>query len=362
MINAPRVALALLLLPIGDQVQAQSLGEQIDRYFRQRVGVPFSGVVLVARGDALLMERAWGHADADLAVPNTPALRFNIGSLTKPITATAVLRLVRQGRVQLDGPVCRHLASCPGAWTAVTIRQVLSHSSGIPDLFGELPAAPADSLRAVVDSALARHRNTPLESAAGTRYRYSNFNYILLGYLLETAGGDRWERVLRREVLGPAGMTATEYDDVWRIMRGRVRGYEAKDGRLRHVRYRDHAAYTAGGLLSTATDMFRFERALVSGRLLPDSLFRIMVTPGRGDYGLGWQIIRAFGRTLRNHTGGVTGFAGHLASYDDGTIIVILSNVEDEPAKATACDIAAIVFGLTVSDRSAGIAPCRPDA
>lgn len=360
---AERIATVVWLsssLLVGN-APAQKLTERVDQYFRERAGVPFSGVVVVARGDSILLERAWGMADADLAVPNTPALRFNIGSLTKPITATAVLRLVHQGRVQLDGPICRHLKRCPEAWNAVTVRQVLSHTSGIPDLFGELPAAPADSLRAVVDSALTRHRKLPLRAPPGTRYSYSNFNYILLGYLLEAAGGDGWEVVLRREVLLPAGMTATEYDDVWRVMPGRARGYESTNGRLRHVRYHDHAAYTAGGLLSTAADLLRFEWALSGGRLLPDSLFRQMVSPGLGDYGLGWQIIRVFGRTLRNHTGGVTGFASHLARYEDGTIIIILSNVEDEPAKVTACDIAAMVFGLAPSNRAAGITPCRPE-
>jgi CubicO group peptidase (beta-lactamase class C family) len=350
------------LLPLGGQVVAQNLGNRVDAYFRERAGVAFSGVVVAARGDTILLDRAWGQADADLAVPNTPQQRFNIGSLTKPITATAVLRLVEQGLVQLDGPICRHLGSCPPAWRAVTVRQVLAHASGIPDLFGELPAAPADSLRVVVDSALTRHRNTPLQWPSGTRYSYSNFNYILLGYLLETAGGDRWEAVLYREVFRPATMTSTEYDDVWQVMPGRARGYEFQSGRLRHVRYRDHAAYTAGGLLSTAGDLLRFERTLSSGRLLPDSLFRMMVTPGLGEYGLGWQIIRVFGRTLRNHTGGVTGFASHLARYDDGTIIIVLSNVENEPVKATACDIAAIVFGLTLSDRTAGQTACRTEA
>jgi CubicO group peptidase (beta-lactamase class C family) len=354
--------IVLWLLPVGGQARTQSLGDRVDAYFRGRGGVPFSGVVVVARGDTTLLERGWGHADADLAVPNTPALRFNIGSVTKPITATAVLRLVEQGRVQLDGAICRYLAGCPAAWNGVTVRQVLSHTSGIPDLFGDLPAAPADSLDAVVDSALIRHRNTPLQWPSGTRYSYSNFNYILLGYLLETAGGDRWEAVLRREVFQPAAMRSTEYDDVWQVMPGRARGYEARGGQLRHVRYRDHAAYTAGGLLSTAGDLLRFDRALSGGRLLPDSLFRMMGTPGLGEYGLGWQIIRVFGRTLRNHTGGVTGFASHLARFDDGTIIIVLSNVEDEPVKATACDIAAIVFGLKLSDRTAGQTACRTGA
>jgi CubicO group peptidase (beta-lactamase class C family) len=316
---------------------------------------------MVTRGDTVLFEEAYGAADADLGMLNSVARRFGIGSLTKPITATAVLRLVQRGRLALDDGLCRLIAPCPDAWRRVTVRQALAHGTGIPDLFGELPAAPADSLRAVVDAVIARHMDDTLRFRPGERYAYSNFNYILLGYVLEVAGKAPWQAILRQEVFEPAGMSATEYDDVWRILPGRVRGYRLAGVELRNTRYHDHAAYTAGGLLSTAGDLLRFDRALSEGRLLADTLFQVMVTPGLGDYGLGWQVIRAFGRTLRNHSGGITGFASHLAHYDDGTTIIVLSNVEEEPAKATACDIAAIVFGLQPSVRGADVAPCRPN-
>jgi CubicO group peptidase (beta-lactamase class C family) len=360
--DAHALLLALLALAVGavGRAGAQDLSARADAYLRARTPAPFSGVVLIARGDRVLFERAYGLADADLGVPNAPGLRFNIGSLTKPITAAAVLRLAQGGRLALEDSLCRFLFACPAAWRPVTLRHLLSHASGIPDLFGELPAAPADSLRAVVDAAARRHAADTLRHAPGARYAYSNFNYILLGYVLEAAGGAPWPSVLRREVFAPAGMADTEYDDVWRILPGRVRGYTLAGGKLRHVAYHDHGAYTAGGLLSSARDLLRLDRALSGGRLLADSLLRAMTTPGLGDYALGWQVIRAFGRTLRNHTGGTTGFASHLAHYDDGTTVIILSNVEEEPAKATACDLAAITFGLRPSPRAAGVSACRP--
>lgn len=353
-------SLALVVTALAPRfARAQGLAASLDAYLRERPGPMFSGVVLIARSDTVLFEHAYGWADADLEIPNEVAMRFNIGSVTKPITATAALRFSDRGALGLDRSVCDYLRRCPSAWRPVTPRQLLSHASGIPDLFGDLPAAPADSLRAVVDAAAGRHMDDTLRFTPGTRYAYSNFDYILLGYLLEAAGDSPWPDVLRQEVFEPAGMVNTEYDDVWRILPGRVRGYEVVDGRLKNVRYHDHAAYTAGGLLSTARDLLRFETALSTGRLLHDTTFREMVTPGLGDYGLGWQVIQVFGHTLRNHSGGVTGFASHLARYDDGTTIIILSNVEDEPAKATACDLAAIVFGLPPSAPGSGAGPCR---
>jgi CubicO group peptidase (beta-lactamase class C family) len=272
----------------------------------------------------------------------------------------AALRLVDRGLVRLDGSVCHYLARCPSAWRPVSLRHLLSHTSGVPDLFGELPAAPVDSTRAVIDAAIARHMNDSLLAAPGTAYRYSNFNYFLAGYAMEVAAGQSWETILRAEVFGPAGMADTEYDDVWAVMPGRARGYAMADGALRHIRYRDHAAYAAGGLLSTARDLLRFDSALTGGRLLGSSTFQAMSTPVLGDYGLGWQVITVFGRTLRNHSGGTNGFSSHLAHYDDGTRVVVLSNIEDWNAKATACDIAAIAFGLVPSPRSIGTNACRP--
>jgi CubicO group peptidase (beta-lactamase class C family) len=317
-------------------------------------------VVLVARDGKVFFERAYGFADAELGVQNAPPLRFPVGSLTKPLTATAVMRLVERSTLRLSDSVCAYLVQCPDAWRAVTLRTLLSHTSGIPDLFTELPAAPVESTRAVIDAAIAKHLQDTLRSRPGERYAYSNFGYFLLGYALEVVSRAPWETVLQTQVFAPAMMRETRYDDVWAVLPGRVRGYTRDHGALRNIPYHDHAAYAAGGLLSTARDLERFDLALSHGRIVADSTLREMTTPGLGDYGLGWQVITVFGRPMRNHTGSLDGFASHLAHYDDGTTIIVLSNVESEPAKATACDIAALIFGLTPSSRREGQSACRP--
>jgi len=336
----------------------QDLASRLDGYLRQRSAPPFNGVVLIARGDSVLFERAYGFADADLRVPNNVNTRFGIGSLTKPIMAAAVLRLVELGRLRLGDSICSYVRTCPPRWGPVTLEHLLSHTAGIPDLFNELPAAPVESTRAVIDAALTKHLTDTLLLAPGTRFSYSNFGYFLLGYAMEQVTGTPWASVLQAHVLVPAGMSSTEYDDVWRIMPGRARGYTTSHDTLRHIRYRDHAAYAAGGLLSTARDLLRFDRALSGARIVAESTLRVMETPRLEQYALGWQIITAFGHRVRNHTGGTNGFASHLAHYDDGITIILLSNVETEPAKATACDLAALVYGLRPSPQHQR-EPCR---
>jgi CubicO group peptidase (beta-lactamase class C family) len=330
---------------------------RVDDYLRHRPGTPFNGVVLIARHGDVVFEQGYGWADADLQVRNDPSMRFGIGSLTKPITAAAVMRLVERGRFRLSDPLCLYVVPCPIPWRGVTLEHLLSHTSGIPDYFEELPAAPVESTKGVIDAAIAKHRADPLRSHPGDRYAYSNFGYFLLGYTLEAATGRSWEAVLRAEVFAPASMRDTEYDDVRRVMPRRVRGYTRSSDGLHIVQYHDHAAYAAGGLLSSARDLLRFDNALSRGRIVSESMLREMRKPRRGNYGLGWQVITAFGRKQRNHTGEINGFASHLAHYDGAITVIVLSNVQDEPAKSTACDIAAIMFGLRPSPP--GRAACR---
>lgn len=289
-----------------------------------------------------------GWADAELRVPNTPDLIYRIGSLTKPFTATAVMSLRDRGLLSLEDSVCRYVAHCPAGWSSVTIRTMLNHTSGIPDLFGELAAVPVVETRSEVDRVLERSGNLELRSQPGVRYAYSNFNYILLGYVIEVATGESYEAVLRRTVFESAQLRDTAYDDVWAIVPRRAVGYIDKNGQLRNTNYHDHAAFAAGGLHSTVDDLSRWGHAFFTGRLVAPATVKEMVTPGQGDYGLGWQTLTRFGRLMHNHSGGVTGFASHVAYYpQDDLLIVLLSNVEDDPVKNTAFDLAAIVFGVT---------------
>lgn len=324
--------------------------QEIDDYFSAEAQASrFSGVVLVARGDRILLERGYGFADFENASEMRADSVLRIGSLTKPVTASAVLVTVRNGRMGLDDSICNSLSSCPDSWRAVRIRHLLTHTSGITDHFGDLEARPveqtAEELRRVL-SALSPAE--ALNSPPGEAYAYSNFNYVLLGVALERAYGAPWETVLRNTVLAPQGVSDVAYDDVWAITPQRARGYDrTDDAGLRNIEYDDHAAYAAGGLRATARGLFTWSRGVFSGRLFGEALTREALTPGQGNYGFGWQVRRFFGREMQNHSGGIDGFASHLAHYqDDDITIIVLSNVESEPAILRACDVAAVMFGV----------------
>lgn len=320
--------------------------ERVDAFLRSRQSpFPFSGSVLIAMDGNVVFDKAYGYADYELLVPNSPNTIFRIGSLTKPLTATAAMALVEKHQLSLDDPICRYIANCPRAWSPVMVRHLLSHTSGIPDLFGRVAAAPVEATREAIDKAIQSSPALALDSEPGSVYAYRNFNYMLLGYILEAVTGKHWGDVLQAEVFSRAGMTHTAYDDVWAVVEGRARGYDVKGGRIRNIPYKDHSAYAAGGLHSTTHDLHAFAGAFSAGRMVAPVTAREMLTPQHGDYGYGWQIKNYFGEHMFNHSGGIDGFASHLAVYPDRhLVIVVLSNIESEPAKLTACQIAAILL------------------
>lgn len=307
----------------------------------------FSGVVLIGRGAEIVFQEAYGFADWDLRVPMRIDHRFRIGSLTKPVTASAVLMAVDRGLLGLDTRACTLLPSCPDSWSEVTVRHLLTHTSGIADHFGDLEAVPVEDtvaeLRRVLESL---PPDEALLAAPGEEYAYSNFNYVLVAAALERVVGASWAAIVQEWIFAPLGLRTMEYDDVYAILEGRVRGYDRDEVRgLRNIDYDDHGAYAAGGLLSSAGDLFRWFRGMLTGELFDIRLVRESLVAYRGDYGYGWQVRRFFDRTIYNHTGGIDGFSSHLAHYPDEELtIVVLTNVESDAAILRACDIAGRLF------------------
>ncbi|MEX0645281.1 MAG: serine hydrolase domain-containing protein, partial [Parvularculaceae bacterium] len=318
------------------------------RYFEAlEAAGKFSGAVLIASGGRILLERGYGFADVELGVEMTPDLVFRIGSLTKPVTASAVLVTIQAGELSLDAMLCDYIESCPAAWGAVTIEHLLTHTSGVKDHFGDLESAPVERTVEELDRVLkSLPANESLNSAPGEAYAYSNFNYVLLGAVLERVHGRPWEAVMKESVFDPLGLKRLSYDDVYEIVPGRVRGYGLDDdGNLKNIEYDDHAAYAAGGLKSTISDFYGWSQAAISGSLFAGDLHQRAFTPYKDRYGYGWQIREFFGRKMYNHTGGIDGFSAHIAYYGDSDLtVIVFSNVEDDPAILRACDAANLIF------------------
>lgn len=334
-----------------EAAETELTASRIDTYLRTRAAeTDFSGAVLVARGADTLAHVAFGLADRELGVPISTGSIFRIGSLTKPVTATAVLLLAEEGKLALEDSFCEFLRHCPRAWQGVLLRHLLGHTSGIPDLFGHLEEVPVQETVQEIDRLLTQSNVPGLNFKPGEDYSYSNFNYMLLGYVIEAASGQFWEEYLSGSMFTPLKMTDTGYDDVWAIVEGRARGYTLDASRMANIEYDDHAAYAAGGLRSTLRDLRHWHDAYVGDQLIGAPLRQVATRAGLGDYGYGWQVLELFDRQMYNHSGGIDGFSSHLAYYpEERVLIIVLSNNDREDAKATACDLASLTFNYDPS-------------
>ena len=316
----------------------------------------FSGVVLVAKDGQPVFRRAYGLAQREWAIPNTPQTHFRIGSLTKAFTAAAVLLLAEAGRLGLDDGVRRLVPGLPEAWEGVSLRHLLQHRSGIIN-FTALPnyadrIAPVDHTPAQIVALVA---DEPLLFAPGARFEYSNTNYVLLGMAIEAASGLPYPHYLREKILTPLGLKETGYDDLAAILPRRASGYRRGRGQWRNaVPMAAGSAYAAGALYSTVDDLLAWDEALAGPRLLSEASRAAMFADNGTGYGLGWFASRAFGELgdrasghrVFGHAGSIPGFLSINDLYpDDRLTVIVLSNTETAPAQKIARDLAALHLG-----------------
>jgi len=304
-----------------------------------RLGIPGLSLA-VAEGGAVRYEAAFGFADVENGVPARPETVYRLASVSKPMTAVAVLHLAEQGLLDLDAPVWRYCPDFPEKPWPVTARQLLCHQGGVRHY---RPDEPTETRRfESFAGALALFRDDALVHEPGTGARYSTYGYNLLGCAAASAARTSFVSLLREVVFGPAGMTATGADDVREITAHRAQGYvRDAEGRLRNSALADMSYKVPGGGLSgTAADVARFGSALASGRLLSQATVGRMLTrqttrDGRlTGYGLGLTLGEREGRPEAWHTGGQERVSNALyLSLDRGVpgggrSVAILTNLE----------------------------------
>lgn len=309
----------------------------------------FAGVLLVARGDKLLLRRAWGIADRATGAPVTLDTKFRLGSMNKMFTAMATLQLVQAGKLSLDGTVGQYLPGYPNAEIAkVTIRQLLTHSGGTGDIFGPEYDKQRLSLKTLDDYVRLYGARGPVHPP-GKEYRYSNYGFLLLGDIIQHVSGQSYYDYVDQQVFAPAGMrdSGSLPEDV--AVPGRAHAYTHPDSDLRtskEDRARKDAAApwidaadtlpyrgtSAGGGYSTAGDLLKFARALQSGKLLSPALLAEATRKQSPWYGYGFMVADDQGVPAYGHGGGAPGMNGELRIFPTlGEVVIGLGNL-DPPA------------------------------
>ncbi len=330
-----------------------SLRQRVDRYVQNYVRAgAFSGAVLVARHGTIVLERAYGMANYELSVPNTIDTRFHIASITKTFTAAAILQLAERGKLNVTDPIAKYIPDYPQG-AEITIHNLLAHSSGIPDV-NDIPGY--DTIARVphtVPSLVALFRDLPLAFAPGSRYNYSNSEYILLAHLIEQISGMSYGAYLEQNLFRPAGLVATAHDsNAASLVPQRASGYVPVGATgITNAPFLDWSNKTgSGSLYSTVEDLWRWDRALHAGKVLTPQSVALMFTPQLGDVGYGWMVGQRLNRRVLRMSGNSPGFSSEIQNYpDDDLVVVVLSNNYASTAGTIATDLAAMTLGQPVT-------------
>ena len=315
-----------------------ALGRRIDSAITSEMrarSIPGASVAIL-RHDTLIYIAGYGVTRLDKPAPVRPSTIFQIASLTKPFTAMAVMMLVEDGRIELDAPASRYVSELPAIYSTITVRQLLTHTSGInPDM----RLANVDEM--ALPEFWRRLGERPMSFAPGTSIQYANAGYTVLSVIVERASGLPFGEFLRRRIFAPLGMTSTGYRMPQRDDSMHAVGYDLVDGRnvaAPHI----FSGWGNSGIESTAEDLARFAAAIERRDLLKGSSYDLVFTPGKlangnpagftfsgapAYYGFGWFLTTYRGRVLHTHGGAIAGFSSILNRFpEQGYSIVVLSN------------------------------------
>lgn len=329
------------------------IAPQVDSLLRNKAAhQQFSGSVLIAQDGHVLLSKGYSEADWDDQAPNTPHTRFYLGSTTKQFTAMAILILQERGKLHVHDHLCSYIAQCPKAWQVLTIHELLTHTSGIPQLDdSQLSGATPEAW-------IASYNTVPLAFAPGSHFDYCSVCYQILGYVVQQASHQPYSVFLQQAIFDPLQMKDTGFDPNYLSLPDHAVGYanwQVKAVTLGWSLAPQWSFLSGSGLLTTTVeDMYRWDQALDTSDLVTqqtlDEAFTPYVAqsqyPGSG-YGYGWFIAKAptTGHPLIWHDGRIDGFRTYNGwDPDDHVTIIFLSNLATLDELALANTLEQIVF------------------
>lgn len=332
---------------------------QLDNLLRQQVhNQQFSGSVLVAQNGQVLLAKGYNMANWDNSAPNTPDTRFYLGSISKAFTAMAILILQKQGKLQVQKPLCTYIPNCPSPWQPLSVHEVLTHTSGIPQLNDTQlsSASPAAWINSFA--------NVPLQFTPGGQFQYCSICYQILAYVVQQVSGMPYTQFVQQMILTPLQMTNSGFDsNTYYSQPGSATGYASWQVKDPHVGYQVDPQWSflfgSGLLYSTVNDLYRWDQALTNNTLVSQSALNQVFTPyvnatlfPGSQYGYGWFITQSpvSGHRLFWHDGVLDGYRNYIGRYvDDDITIIFLSNLSTLDIEALAHSIEKIIFGKASS-------------
>lgn len=331
-------------------VQAQDISKKIDDYLHvPQKGHPFNGTALVVFRGHILLHSGYGYRNVGTGRLNDTSTIYRIGSLSKPFTATVILRLLLEDRLSLQDRLSTYMPGYPKG-DSITIENLLTHCSGIKDYLEvkaiqQLPdSAPPVSM----DRLISYFKDEPLVNRPGEKFSYSNSNYILLAAIVEKITGEKFEQMVRKIIFDPLQMHHSGFDFLHLTNINKSTGYgRDKQQLVPVVDFDSTYAPGCGSTYATAMDIYAFYRGLCRNQVIDGPTKELVFTPRKWLYGYGWFSYSLYGRKCISHAGGVPGFYSNLQFYpDDNLCIILLSNISEGDLVARTDKIASLVFQM----------------
>ena len=302
--------------------------------------------------------KGYGLANVELGVPATHRTIYKLGSLSKPFVASAVMLLVKDGKIDLDERIKSYFKGIPSAWSEVAVRHLLAHTSGIARDPPSFDPYKIQTTFEMIESAF----SVPLLFRPGDAWAYSNLGYFVLAEIILRVTGSRLGDFVRETVFQPTGMGSTRTTSVSDLIESRANSYFQKGGRM-HNAGDLLAMRPSSAFVSNVSDLAKWETALRRGRILNREIQKQMETPaslrqgGKCPYGLGWRIAHVNGHRLVRHGGGLWCFRTEFARYiDDGLTVILLCNHRDANAALLAFEVACL-YEPDLADKTVDLRP-----
>jgi len=312
----------LLGWTLASPVYADRIDDCAQRHLK-RSHVPGISLAVVKSGK-VIKAKGYGLANLEWNVPASAETVYQLASVTKQFTATAVMLLVEEGKVRLSDPISQHVNGLPAGWSNLTVRHLLSMTSGIKDYLNVVPPNVARE-DFTYERIIGLVADLPLDFEPGERNQYSNSNYILLAMLIRSVSGKSYDGFLAERVWGTLGMTATQRDNPADVIPNRAGLYNWRSNKFENIQFLSPTLWNNGdgGLVSTVLDLAKWDAALYTNRILSSASLEQMWSPQklnngeRSDYGFGWVTQELRGHRLIHHAGGRPGTATHIARFVD---------------------------------------------
>jgi CubicO group peptidase (beta-lactamase class C family) len=337
---AGSVFAALLFAAAAQAISEEPTSATVDEFVNSELRAQhIPGVALaVVRDGRIILAAGYGMANVELGVPTKPESIFQTGSVGKQFTATAVMMLVEESKVGLDDKIGKYFPDSPPTWKEITVRHLLTHTSGIPD-YTEGKSGGGINMRTdyTEEELVKKIAGLPLDFQPGEKWSYSNSGYLILGVLIHHVSGEFYGNFLQGRVFRPLQMTSTRIISEADIIPNRSAGYRLVKGELKNQEWVSPSLNTTadGALYTNVLDLAKWDAALYTEKLLKKSSFDQMWTPVKlnsgktSPYGFGWRVTEVNGHRLLEHGGAWQGFTMHILRYvDDKLTTIVMTNLD----------------------------------